>query len=371
MKTTFVALVGLCAASLVIGCDEDKKTDTAPSAPAASVAVVPAPTPPAKPSPADVIPKVIASDVDAWNAHDGAKVAANYEPTAKLVIPGLPDIVGRDGIAAHAKENFIAYPDFKVAVTKDFIHGNTAAFEWVITGKNDGPSMGQKPTGRQMGVGGASVVAFDDEGLIKEEHRYLDLPTIASQLDAKAKAGTFRAPIALPTGATETRVATDTPDDAKTTEAGKAIYAAFDSKNESRVLALVTDDTVIDDYTTPATMKGTKGAKDYVGGFWKAFPDFTQEYPMRFAAGDTLITEGSFAGTQTGPMGPLKATNKPASMRFVDIMQIKDGKMARVDSFGDSAEILVAVGAMPPMGAAPSTGREMAAATPAPVAKPK
>jgi steroid delta-isomerase-like uncharacterized protein/uncharacterized protein (TIGR02246 family) len=371
MTKTIVALVGLCAASLVTGCEDDKKTtETTPStSAAASVAV--APTPPApKPTPAEVIPKTIAAAVDAWNAHDPAKVAANYEPTAKLIIPGQPDIAGRDAISAHAKDNFTAYPDFKVAVTKNFIHGSTAAFEWVITGKNDGPmSTGQKASGRQMGVAGASVVTFDDDGLIKEEHRYVDLPTIMSQLDPKAKAGTFRAPVALPTAPTETRVAKDTPDDAKTVEAAKAIYATFDSKNEASVLALVTDDTVVDDRSMPMTFTGTKGAKDYVNGFWKAFPDFKQTYPVRFAAGDIVITEGVLTGTQSGPMGPLKATNKPVTFRFVDVMQIKDGKIARVDSFGDSAEILEAVGAMPALGAPPAAA--MAAATPAPAAKPK
>jgi predicted ester cyclase len=190
-----------------------------------------------------------------------------------------------------------------------------------------------------------------------------------SQLDPKAKAGTFRAPLALPTAPTETRVAKDTPDDGKTVAAGKTIYAAFDSKNEGSVLATVTDDTVIDDNSMPVTFKGTKGAKDYVNGFWKAFPDFKQDYPVRFAAGDVLLTEGVFTGTQSGPMGPLKATNKPVTYRFVDVMQIKDGKIARVDSFGDSAEILVAVGAMPALGAPPAAA--MAAATPAPAAKPK
>ena len=239
-------------------------------------------------------------------------------------------------------------------MTKTFTNGNTTAFEWVVTGKNDGPLPGQaKPTGKQIGIAGVSVATFDDAGLIREEHRYVDTPTVLSQLDPKAKAGTFRAPLTLPTAAPEAYVAKGTPEEAKTLAQAKALYTAFEGKKEADVIALVTDDTTIDDFTMPATTKGTKGIKDYVDSFWKTFPDVAQVKPVQFAAGDYVVTEGTFTGTQKGALGPIKATNKPVSMRFVDIFQFKDGKVVRGDSFGNSAEILVAVGAMQPPVTAP------------------
>ena len=343
-----VTLLGLCAASFVTGCEGDKKTTvaTASTSTAAYAADATLPPPPS-PTTAEIIPKTIAAAVDAWNAHDPAKVAASYQTTATLTLPGQPDIEGRDAISAQAKDNFIACPNFKVAVTKTFIHENTAAFEWVVTGTNDGSVMGQKPSGRQMGVSGASIVTVDGDGLIKEERRYVDLPTIMSQLDPKAKTGTFRAPLALPTAPTETRVATETPDDVKTIDAAKMIYAAFDSKSETSLLAVVTDNTIIDDRTRSTIFTGTKGATDDANGLWKTFPDFRLTHAVQFADGDVVITEGVLNGTQSGPMGPIKATNKPVTFHFVDVLQIKDGKIARVDSFGDNAEILQAIGPLP------------------------
>ncbi len=374
MRTTFVALVGLCAASLVLACDDDKKpTDTAPSATATASAAAAAPTvaPPAKPVLSEVIPKTIKTGVDAWNAHDAAKVAANSEPTGKLVIPGMPDATGKDALMAEARMDFTAYSDFKVAVTRGFIKGNTAVFEWVITGKNDGPMMGKPASGRSMGVPGVSVATFDDDGLMKEEHRYVDLPTILSQLDPKAKAGTFRAPMTLPTAATEWHTAKGTPDDAKALDTGKAIYAAFEKKGGLDSMAFVTDDSVFDDYTTPATMKGPKPIKDWVSMFWTAVPDLAIAKPVQFATDGFVVSEVTLTGTHKGPLGPIKATNKPVSYRNVDVFQVKDGKAAHLDTYGNSAELLVEIGAMPPMtppaGAAPAAG----SATPAPSAKPK
>jgi uncharacterized protein (TIGR02246 family) len=365
--------MGLCAASLLVACDDDKKpTETVPSATTTvSAAAAPTAAPAPKPAPGEVITKTIKSAVDAWNAHDAAKVAALYEPTGKLVIPGLPEISGKDGLMAEAKNNFTAYSDFKVAVTRVFIKGNTAAFEWVVTGKNDGPLMGQKPSGRPMGVAGASVATYDDDGLVKEEHRYFDLPTLQSQLDPKAKAGTFRAPMTLPTAAMETHVAKGTPDEAKTVDQGNAIVKAYESHDEKAYLATATDDYTWEDYTSPATIK-MADLKANIANYTKAFPDWKLPQTTTMGVDGYFVTEMTFTGTQKGALGPIKASNKPVSMRMLDIQLLKDGKASKEWSYANNAEMLIQVGAMPPI-APPPAGSASAApsAAPAPSAKPK
>jgi len=371
MRTTFVALVGLCAASLVVACDDDKKpTETVPSA-TVSAAAAPTAAPAPKPKPDEIITKTIKAAVSAWNAHDAAKVVANYEPTGKLVIPGLPEMSGKDGLMTEAKNNFTAYSDFKVAVTRVFIKGNVAAFEWVVTGKNDGPMMGQKASGRQMGVAGASVATFDDDGLMKEEHRYFDLPTLQSQLDPKAKAGTFRAPMTLPTAAMDIHVAKGTPDEAKTVDQGNAILKADESKDDKALMATVTDDYVWEDYSSAAPIK-TADLKNVMGTYNKAFPDFTLPTTWTWGIDGFFVTEATFVGTQKGPMGTIKASNKPVKMRMLDIQLLKDGKASKEWSYSNSAEMLIQIGAMPPI-APPPAGSASAApsAAPAPTAKPK
>jgi steroid delta-isomerase-like uncharacterized protein/uncharacterized protein (TIGR02246 family) len=359
MKTTYavVAALGLSAV-LASACDEEKKPEATPSATAS-----PPPPPPApKPTPAEAMAKTMKANVEAWNAHDAAKIAATYEPNGKLVIPGLPDFAGRDAVTKEAKDTFASYSDFKVAVTREYVHGNTVALQWVITGKNDGPAMGKPASNRPMGVAGASVVTFDDDGLIKEDHRYLDLPTITSQLDPKAKPGTFRAPVTLPTGATEEHASKDTPDEAKVLGQVKAMYAAFEGKKEADLMAFVTEDTVFDDLGAAAPAKGTKQIKDAASGYWKTVPDLAQTKPVQFAAGDTVVTEGTLTGTQKGAMGSVKASNKPVSLRFVDFVTMKDGKVAHMETYSDSAEMLVEIGAMPPLGAAPAAAASASAA---------
>ncbi|MGH7295254.1 MAG: ester cyclase [Polyangiaceae bacterium] len=375
MTKTFavVAALGLASAVCVCACDEDKKSEgTTPIATAAAPASVAAPVVP-KETPAELQAKTMKALVEAWNGHDAAKVGALYEGSAKLVLPGLPDFVGRDAIVAEAKQTMISYPDFKLAITKSYGHGSTVALQWVITGKNDGPMMGgQKASGRSMGVMGASVITFDDDGLMKADHRYVDLPTISSQLDAKAKAGTFRAVATLPTGATEEHESNGTPDEAKALDVAKAFYTAFEGKKAPDLTALLAEKVTGDDYTSPATVTGPKAMTDAAGGYWKSFPDLAQTKPVQFAAGDVVVTEGVLTGTQKGALGPIKATNKPVSLRFVDFAQVKDGKVASFATYADSAELLIEIGAMPPMGPPPAGAASgVASAAPAAPAKPK
>jgi uncharacterized protein (TIGR02246 family) len=365
MTKTFAVLAVLGGVCLLVGCDEDKKPEGA--ATTGSVASTPPapPPPPPKPAPAEAIAKTMKSVADAWNKHDAAAIAATYEPTGKLVIPGEPVWSGKDGVTAEAKQTFTTYPDFKLAITRSFTKGNTVALEWVITGKNDGPLMGQKATGRQMGVNGASVLTFDDDGLIKEDHRYVDIPTIMSQLDPKAKAGSFRPVATLPAGATEEKVSKGTPDEAKVMDGAKPFYAAFEGNKPNDLGAILTDDTPLDDYTMPATIKGAKAGGAMIASYWKTIPDIAQTKPVQFVAGDTFVVEGTMTGTQKGALGPIKASNKPVSLRFVDFSQWKDGKVARFATYADSAEMLVEIGAMPPLGAPPA-GSAAAAGSGAP-----
>jgi steroid delta-isomerase-like uncharacterized protein len=339
-------------ASITCACEEKTKS----AGPAASASALPAAASAApsaaKPSPAELIERTVSSGVEAWNSHDPARVAALFEHEATVVIEGAPPMTGGDAIAAEAKQDFAAYPDFKVAVTRLFVHGTTGVFEWVITGKNDGPFMGQKPTGRQMGVAGVSVATFDEEGLIKQEHRYCDLPTIQSQLDPTAKAGTFRTPLVSPTAPMETHVSKGTPDETKTMEQGDAVISAFEGKNESKYMATVTDDYVLEDETTPGPQK----AADLKAGMTslnKAFPDWTDQRSMMMAADGYFVAEVVLTGTQKGPLGPMKATNKPINVHGVDIQLLADGKVRREWEYANTAEMLIELGMMP----APSSPR--------------
>ena len=367
MRTQLV-LVPFVLASLV-AC-EDKPSSPAPaasvSANAATIMPSASAAPAPKPTMAELQSKANKAILEAWNGHDPKKVAAVFAPDGVLKVAGMPDVKGRDAIANDAQLAFTGFPDFKVAYSNLWNKGNVQVAEWTITGTNSGEWQGQKATGRPMGVSGVSVVTFDDDGLVKEEHRYFDAPTIAQQLDPKAKDGTFR-PVAKLPASTDTHVAKD---DAATLGKVNEVYAAIDTDKVDNVLALFHDDAAIDDFTTPATSKGKKANKDMLTTIFTAFPDAKQTNAMQLVSDGWVISEGVLNATQKGALGPIKASNKPVTIHYVDFWQVKDGKVISGRTYSNSMETLVAIGAMPAPGAKPMPSGAPSAA-PAPKAGPK
>ena len=93
-----------------------------------------------------------------------------------------------------------------------------------------------------------------------------------------------------------------------------------------------------------------------------AFPDFKQTHDVQIVADGWVITEGVLTGTHKGPMGPIKATNKPVTIHFVDIFQAKDSKFVSGRTYINSLEVLVEIGVVPAPGAAPAASGSAAPA---------
>jgi steroid delta-isomerase-like uncharacterized protein len=359
MRSVVVASV-IVGSIVIAGCEEEKKP--APPAPSASAATTAASAMPS----ASAAPKLTMAEMQAAslklvaegiNKHDAKVLASAYAPDTLVKVPGMPDVKGRETLEKMSKDDFAGVPDAKFGFGRVFAKGNVMVSEWTYIGTNSGPWMGKPATNRPVGVKGVSVVTLNDEGLIKEERRYFDMTTSQMQLDPKAKAGSFRPVPTVPT-AIEMHVAKD--DDA-TMKTMNGLYTAFESHKAADMMPFVTDDATYDDFSTPAQIKGKKPITDVVNGYNTAFPDFKQTHDVQMTADGFGITEGVLTGTHKGALGPIKASNKPVTVHFVDIWQIKDSKVVAGWTYVNSLELLVEVGAAPAPGAAPSASASAAA----------
>jgi predicted ester cyclase len=184
-----------------------------------------------------------------------------------------------------------------------------------------------------------------------------------SQLDPKAKKGTFRTPPSLPTSM-DVIASTGAPDEDKLIDTAKGLYTALDNKKAADVMALFTEESTAEDYTMPATLKGLKDWKAMYDTYVGAFPDFKQALSTQLAVKDYVITEGVFNGTHKGALGPIRATGKPVSLHFVDIAQFKDGKISHFWTWANAAEMLAEIGVLKAPGAAPAASKPAAAKAP-------
>lgn len=345
-------------------------TTPAPPAP-------PAPTPePPKPSQAELVQKNSQIAMEGWAQRDAKKIASTYAENAVVKSAGFADVTGREAIQKDFQGRFDAFSNSKVGVSHVFSKGDVTVTVFQFTGTHSGEYRGYKATEKPIGFTGAEVTWYDQNGLVKESHEYWDFPTVLTQAGViKGKAR----PIPAISEKPMVVVANDADGEAKRVEMAKGWIAAMDAKKDADVLAVSADDFVLDPMTELESVKGKDANKKVLQAMFKAFPDGKTTVANVWGIGDFVITESSFTGTHKGQMGPMKPTNKSITMHGLDVAQFANGKVAHVWSFGNSAEALSQVNAMPkPTATAAKTDAKAAdpkaapkATTPAPTAAPK
>lgn len=282
----------------------------------------------------------------AWASHDLKKLMGCYADGATFGMPmatGWMDAKAPD-VEKHLGGFFAAFPDAKMAAARVLIKGDVELVEWVATGTNTGELMGEKPTGKVMGRRGVSVITLDKAtGKIAHETMYADDATVMGQLGKLPKNAKFRAVETLPVGEPEVVVAKD-PQDTKNEATVRALYQAFEKKDDKAFLATVTDDVVHADFSAPADSKGKDAAKKAFAEMTKAMPDLKLTDKSVWSAGDYVVVEGEMTGTLKGQLGPFKPTNKSATTHFVDVVKFTNGKISWLGTYGNGMEFAVQYG---------------------------
>lgn len=351
-KTTCTA--ALVAVWMISGCGGEGDAIPPPQAPpppapmAALPPVVespPAPPEPPKPSLLELEKQSTQAGMAALNAHEAAKFAETFATDGISITYGAGEFKGREAIASDIQKLFDGIPDFKLAASKIYAKGEIVAIEWVMNGTHKGDFMGIKPTNKAVGLRGATILWVGPDGLVKQEHRYADAGTMMAQIGV-SKAPSRPIP-AMPSSEPKWYVAKGTPEEEKQADLVKGMYAAFDKKSENDFLGSMTEDSVWSDLTMPKDVTGKAEGKKFYQAFVKAFPDGKLTADALFAVDEFIISESTMNGTHNGPLGPLKATKKPVSLHSIDVMTVRDGKIAQCVSYSSSMELLAQTGLLP------------------------
>lgn len=322
-------------------------TATAPTvaeSPSATPPVDTTPPPPAKPSMVELQKKAITGSYAAFNAHDVKKLSAFYTADCVMSMPGpdgMKTETGRDPMEKNHTKLFTDNPDVVTGIVRVLIKGDQAAVEWVGTGTNTG---GEKPTGKKAGFRAASIMWFDADGNIKQQHTYMDGATIAMQMGKMP--GKARAMATQPSGEPQWIVAT--PADDALADKAKAMWPVSWTKHDKKAYdASITDDFVHEEIATPNDFSGRKAALAEFDMYDKAVPDMKMTVDNAWAAGGIVVMEFSFSGTQKGAFGPIKATGKPFTVHGIDFDAMTGDKMSKATTYSSGNELLGQLGLLP------------------------
>ncbi|MBI4493774.1 MAG: ester cyclase [Chloroflexi bacterium] len=108
------------------------------------------------------VTRLIAELVDAWNAHDVARVAGFHAADYEGVDVGEPGRqLGPQGIGQTMARYLRAFPDLCLTGEATVIEGNRVALGWKARGTHQGPLMNIPPTGRAVEVRGVTLLTVE------------------------------------------------------------------------------------------------------------------------------------------------------------------------------------------------------------------
>jgi steroid delta-isomerase-like uncharacterized protein len=130
--------------------------------------------------------------VDAWNAHDGARLLELCTEDTVWEDPAVPEPIGRAEVPRFLEETWSMFPDLRFETPEPAlaaVHGDSGALVWRLLGTMLGDSpQGFAPTGKQVDVPGIDLYDFRD-GKLKRYRTLYDVTTLGRQMGLVPPAG--------------------------------------------------------------------------------------------------------------------------------------------------------------------------------------
>jgi steroid delta-isomerase-like uncharacterized protein len=279
----------------------------------------------------------------ALNAHDAAGVASAYSDNAVIRVAGLSEVWGQKAIQTNMQEWFDTFAGIRIGFRRVWMFGDVVVAEWILNGTYTGDFFGQKGQNQPIGHVGLSVLMFDSDGHVKEEHRYGDLGTVAQQVAGKGPPPPqpiipAKPDIYAPAGGvgggdgTATNIAI-----------AKSVYAAIDAKNEANFLAELADDITYEGHLAQVSNKAE--AKTFFETLIKAFPDAKFNVTSAWGSGDWVLVEYTLTGTHKGKILGMPPTNHAVEIHAVDVLKVANDHIARASTYSNGLELMTQLGA--------------------------
>jgi steroid delta-isomerase-like uncharacterized protein len=137
----------------------------------------------------------------------------------------------------------------------------------------------------------------------------------------------------------------------------EANFVAWNAHDIDGSLAIYSDDIVWIDVGVPEPLRGKEAVRQYIQGWFSAFPDINITVKNRLVTEEQIAGELEWSGTQSGPLQlapgapALPPTGKKVIGKATYFVRAKDGKAVEVHTYPDNAGLMMQLGLMPMPGA--------------------
>ena len=120
--------------------------------------------------------KWMADYFDAWNSHDGHRVASFMADDVFYEDLALGQVYeGKAAVSAFVQRSDVFSKDYKFVSVSEQASGDSYAFEWEMIGTNTGEAGGLPATNKPYRIRGVSVGTLDSSGKIKHNRDYWNM----------------------------------------------------------------------------------------------------------------------------------------------------------------------------------------------------
>jgi predicted ester cyclase len=288
-----------------------------------------------------------------WNAFnqkkwDQFKSCYADNATSQQVGYGKASVTAPDAILTASQDLAKTFPDIRGDALLVLVNGSRVASILLLNGTNTGPILGPNhkelpTTNNKLGqLIGHYVETEGGAPRITREIGALDSLTMAHQLGFLKTGGRdWVGPGGSVFPPTETRIAKNDDTERKNLDIAKAKFEAWNRHDGGALEMPEADDYIYHDLPSPAD-RNKLGASELNKAYWDAFSDAKVSSTSSWAAGEFVVTVGTFEGKNDGdfPAMNLKKTGKQVSLPHIDFLRFDGGKIKEEWLFFDGASLL-------------------------------
>ena len=316
-------------------------------------------TPAAPPAPKVLEPTAVVKWYqDCWEDFNERKfdaLRACYAADAQSrQIGGNPvEVNGAADISTAAQQFAAQFPDLRGTQQLILVHGKRLASISVLNGTQSGPLLGadgktRKATGRKLGLWFAHAVDVAADPLqVVREYSVRDSGSMELQLGLSKGPG--RALIAAPTAPPVIAITSESATESQNVATETAAIEAWNRHDAAACEATQADEVVVHDATYARDMDKAQNTADNKK-YWAGFSNAMISYRTLWAAGDYVVYEGRFTGTNDGKMPGMAKTGRKVAVPMLQIDRFEGGKVRETWLFYDSGNFMAQL-----MGKAPAT----------------
>jgi predicted ester cyclase len=274
------------------------------------------------------------------------------DPEGNFSFPGLSEATDRDGAVKVLGDLFGAFSGRKFALGRYWQTPQATIVEWSMTGVQSGEWMGIKPAGKPVNIRGVAIFWFDllsmprsaseTKGPITNTHFYFDVGAVMAELGAGPKG--VEPPAANPTLSTDVFTSAGGEVEKHDVAVVNASWDAFESKNEAGYLAPIADDIEVFRLDRASPERGKAERRKFFKWAAGGIGSLSQTPSDAWGVGPYVVEEYSLAGVHSGKLTDAPASGHALRLHYLDIDELKDGKIARTWTYGNSMELLAETG---------------------------